>query len=1209
MNPLKKSIFIIAAIFLMFFIACGGGDKPSSPLPNPTPSPTPNPTPNPKDDDKTGQEIQFLINDIAPDAALAGATVTISYSGPNETPEIIWSGMTITGTPVTGGTDKKIAFQVPTGGESGPLYLKKGDSASNAVWFSLSATSVMTPRPEDIVTDELGTQIAVNQVLISLHDDKNTYAEAERLAELVDGEIVGQITLMSAYQLLLKTKTLAELEEAINTLEADSSVKYAVENIMLQRDAVNWSDDPTINENQRSSNSVEEGVNEYISNVRNNESGKISPALTRVGILEAAVDFTQKDFANYASINTWDVNNNNMIMAAFNNTVLSAKSGSVDVEDTKERERNEHGTNVTGVISATLGNGGMAGLLQAVSEAKGMFHVTVAGGPGWSLDQFSATDTMVNNNYQVINWSFGQHKEGAKTYNGVDVTNNIINSDTFERNYEAAVDLINRISEKNVVIIASAGNGNTDAGDTNFRTPTSIKSDNIIVVGAHNIAGTGRDRDHSKSNYGERVDISAAGDTIRNYRSKANEECKWDSEGNNECVVNGTSFAAPLVTATVALMLSIDPDLEPKEIKGILRKTAWPVENNTFPTYKGTDDVFTRPIAPAEVGKYNKLNEGARLNVYGAIEYVLEKKKGNVLVPYVIDMINDQMLIPVTAAIVNAGLKVGTVTYENHDTIPSGRVLSQSPEGGTYAAPGSSINLVISKGHATDSDVTVPDVTGMTEAGAITAITAAGFTIGTVTYENHDTIPSGRVISQSPAAGTSVVQGTTITLRVSSGPMDANSIPIRTAADLDNIRNNLAGSFYLTADISLASYENWEPIGTSSAPFTGKMNGNGYKISDLKIYSSYSNCIGLFGYAENSTLTNLVLENVYISGTTSYSYGTYAGGIVGYATNTIIANSHSSGNISSSYHAGGIAGVAKSSNITNSYSIVNVSRVQDSAGGIVGIVLDNTTINNSYSMGRISSSYSAGGIAGYVVNSNITNSYSKGNVSSGSPSDPVLAGGIAGSATSTIITNSYSMGDISSSYSGSSTSASLAGGITGDASNTTITNSYSTGNISSSGYSPSTNTGGIAGSASSSTTITNSYSTGNISSSGYAGGIAGRTIIVTITNCAAINKTINSRYNSSYASRISISSSVNSSISNNFALETMTATGAEFNTDPTYHGISKTDAQLRTRSTYEDATYGDGDGGLGWKFGNDDENPWKMPPAGSDYPYPILYWQ
>jgi len=29
--------------------------------------------------------------------------------------------------------------------------------------------------------------------------------------------------------------------------------------------------------------------------------------------------------------------------------------------------------------------------------------------------------------------------------------------------------------------------------------------------------------------------------------------------------------------------------------------------------------------------------------------------------------------------------------------------------------------------------------------------------------------------------------------------------------------------------------------------------------------------------------------------------------------------------------------------------------------------------------------------------------------------------------------------------------------------------------------------------------------------------------------------------------------------------------------------------------------------GLGWKFGNDDENPWKMGVGG--YPLPVFYWQ
>jgi hypothetical protein len=46
---------------------------------------------------------------------------------------------------------------------------------------------------------------------------------------------------------------------------------------------------------------------------------------------------------------------------------------------------------------------------------------------------------------------------------------------------------------------------------------------------------------------------------------------------------------------------------------------------------------------------------------------------------------------------------------------------------------------------------------------------------------------------------------------------------------------------------------------------------------------------------------------------------------------------------------------------------------------------------------------------------------------------------------------------------------------------------------------------------------------------------------------------------------------------------------------------------LNTQSTYSNTVNGDGLGGLGWKFGGNDANPWKMPAGGSGYP--ILYWQ
>ena len=135
-------------------------------------------------------------------------------------------------------------------------------------------------------SDEFGTQIAVNQVLISLTDGRNTRAEAERLAGLVDGEIVGQIPLISAYQLLLKTRTLAELEEVIERLEADSSVKYAVENFTMSGSSDerrDWPGDPGWID-QRASNRVVEGAEEYVSNVHPTDDGKIRPSRSRIRI-------------------------------------------------------------------------------------------------------------------------------------------------------------------------------------------------------------------------------------------------------------------------------------------------------------------------------------------------------------------------------------------------------------------------------------------------------------------------------------------------------------------------------------------------------------------------------------------------------------------------------------------------------------------------------------------------------------------------------------------------------------------------------------------------------------------------------------------------------------------------------------------------------------------------------------------------------------
>jgi beta-lactam-binding protein with PASTA domain len=66
--------------------------------------------------------------------------------------------------------------------------------------------------------------------------------------------------------------------------------------------------------------------------------------------------------------------------------------------------------------------------------------------------------------------------------------------------------------------------------------------------------------------------------------------------------------------------------------------------------------------------------------------------------------------------------------------------------------------------------MTVPNVEGLTQDAATTAITAAKLTVGSVTQQSSNTVATGKVISQDPASGSSLGQGSPVSLVISSGP-------------------------------------------------------------------------------------------------------------------------------------------------------------------------------------------------------------------------------------------------------------------------------------------------------------------------------------------------------------------------------------------------------------------------------------------------------
>ena len=84
------------------------------------------------------------------------------------------------------------------------------------------------------------------------------------------------------------------------------------------------------------------------------------------------------------------------------------------------------------------------------------------------------------------------------------------------------------------------------------------------------------------------------------------------------------------------------------------------------------------------------------------------------------------------------------------------------------------MDLTVSLGPA---EVTVPHVVGFTQANAETTIAAALLVLGTVTEQPSDTVPAGTVISQAPDAGTTVANGSSVDIVVSTGvPNRAPSI-------------------------------------------------------------------------------------------------------------------------------------------------------------------------------------------------------------------------------------------------------------------------------------------------------------------------------------------------------------------------------------------------------------------------------------------------
>ena len=397
-----------------------------------------------------------------------------------------------------------------------------------------------------------------------------------------------------------------------------------------------------------------------------------------------------------------------------------------------------------------------------------------------------------------------------------------------------------------------------------------------------------------------------------------------------------------------------------------------------------------------------------------------------------------------TGAVTNAGTLTattgGTVALVGTAVTNSGTITA--PGGEVLLAAGSTVTPIATTGVSSLSVATtgggLVDDSGIVSAETVngktgTVILQAGMQTGGVALDASAVVDasapnggnggqvfinaSGVVLNDAEPINVSAPYGTKGTVRIDPNyTLWGTTLDICNATGLEYLDGNqssyLSDKIVLESNMNLGGSYSWTPLGTSSTPFTGTFNGNGYVVSGYTITAT-SNFAGFISDLGSGG----VVKNMGVAGTVNGGSHCTVGGIVGYNNGGTVEYSYNTGSVSGSSYVGGVVGSNNGGTVKYSYNTGNVSG-SSYVGGIVGT--NGGTVEYSYNTGSVSGVGDVGGVVG-CNSGTVEYSYNTGTVSvSVSGSD---VGGVVGCNSGTVET-SYNTGSVSGS--------SYVGGVVGE---------------------------------------------------------------------------------------------------------------------------------------------------------------------------------